>query len=271
MMQKTFQLLVIMLMWCLVSPVFAQEITDTNSILSLVATNPKPNTALVERYYAIEDLRQAVLLQAPQSPYLSKLNTMSKDLRKELDAKKLLRPLSPSSLALSGQYRSGVLSKDKVLDKPCPQFQTLVDDWSFALDLPSSLVTATWLMESGCGWTRPANGDGIFQIVSRDYGTGVMTTGHWIWMMTDFNDFVRAKFTWYNTANKVNNTLPFNYQFIDFTGVVRFGALYNGLSGWTVKWDIQPISVNYVYGKLNENYSGAVKDGLLVRVMKAMK
>ena len=98
-----------------------------------------------------------------------------------------------------------------------------------------------------------------------------MTTGQRIWMMYDFNDFLRAKFSRYATANKINNTLPFDYQHISYTGLVQFGALYNGLSGASIRGDIQPAAPHYVYGNLNDQYSGAVKDGLIVRVIKAMK
>lgn len=251
--------------------VAGQEIQDTSTIWWLIEHSQTPQRDMVGWYYAIEDLRQAVLVEAPQSPYLQKIEQISKDLRQELDAKKALRPLSSTSLSLLDQYRSGVLTNDKSLDKPCPQFAQLIDDWAFALDLPASLITATWLMESGCGRSRPANGDGIFQIVSKDYGTGVMTTGHRIWMVSDFNDFVRAKFARYHRVNAITTGFPMSYQYIDYTGVVKFGALYNGLSGANVRGDISPASVNYVFGKLNDQYSGAVKDGLLVRVMKVMK
>lgn len=240
-------------------------------IAKRIAQDPNPRESLVQRYYAIEDLHQAVQTQAPSSPTLTQLSTIKNKLRKEIDTKKSLLTQTSGAADLLGTYWSWVLTQSGSLDKPCPQFMTLVDDRSYALDLPSSLVTATWLMESGCWRYRPANGDGIFQIVSKDYGTGTIATGHRIWMMYDFDDFIRAKFAWYQKANNLTQQLPFSYQHIDYDSIVKFWSLYNGLSGATVKWNILPAAPNYVFGKLTDQYSWSQKDGLLVRVMKTLR
>ena len=42
---------------------------------------------------------------------------------------------------------------------------------SFANDFPTALTIAVWFRESTCGYYLPKNGDGPFQIVSKDYGT----------------------------------------------------------------------------------------------------
>lgn len=255
-----------------VSSVFAQETVSTvDDILTHISKEPRPRESLVQWYYAIDDLTQAVQTQAPQSSSLTKLNTIRSALRKELDRKKSLLIQTSGALSLLSQYRDGMLTRDRALEKNCTQQYTIADDRSYALDLPTSLVIATWLMESGCAWSRPSNGDGIFQIVSKDYGAGLISTGHRIWMMYDFNDFVRAKFAWYQKANNLTGSLPFSYQHIDYDSVVKFGALYNGLAGGTVRGTIYPAAPNYVFGKLNDDYSSAVKDGLLVRILKVLK
>ena len=89
-----------------------------------------------------------------------------------------------------------MLTSGFTLDKPCPQMYQIADDRSYALDLPTSLTLATWLMESGCGRYRPANGDGIFQIAALDYGTGAINTGLFIASIYDFRDVAVNKRKW---------------------------------------------------------------------------
>ena len=127
-----------------------QEISSLQDIMTQIEQQKNHNEALIQWYYAIEDLHQAVAKQAPNSPFIKKIALLSTELRTKIDEKKSLRPLSRSSLEFVDTYRDRVLTKSKPLDRPCPQFRTLVDDRAFALDLPTSLVTATWLMENGC-------------------------------------------------------------------------------------------------------------------------
>jgi hypothetical protein len=255
----------------LVSVSAEQSFFTLEDIKAKISKDSSPREALVQWYYAIEDLTQAVREQAPASPTLTKLTALQSGLRQELNTKKSLLTATTGSSQLLSLYWSGVLTVDKSLEDPCPQYDVLVDDRSYALDIPPSLVMATWLMESGCRRSRPSNGDGIFQIVSKDYGTGDITTGHWIWMMYDFNDFLRAKFAWYQKANNLTQVLPMSYRHIDYDSIIKFGALYNGLSWATVKWNILPAAPNYVFWKLTDQYSWSSKDGLLVRVMKVLK
>ena len=220
--------------------VFArQEITDVQDIITIVDSSKNPSESLVQRYYAFEDLRQEIRFQYSSPPLLSKtlsnLDLITDKLREELDLRKSLASQNKTIPSRVDQYRSGVVTNNKPLDKPCPQYETLVDDWSFAFDLPPSLVMATWLMESGCSRYRPNNGDGIFQITSKDYGTGKMNTGYRIWMVYDFNDFLRAKFLRYQKTNNLPQVLDMNYSYISYTGAVEFGALYNGLSGGKIR------------------------------------
>gem|GEM_PF-334807 len=247
------------------------KVATTNDIITLINKDANPREALVQWYYHIADLYQTVQRQASGSLASQKLAIIHDNLRSILDTKKDQTSSGSDFSDVTTKYWSGVTSKDTLLDKPCSSRQQLVDDRSYALDLPTPLVMATWLMESGCGWYRPSNGDGIFQIVSKDYGTGAISTGHRIWMMYDFNDFLHAKFARYHKANAITTGFPMSYTKMSYDDIVHFGALYNGLSGATVKGNIMPAAANYVFGKLNDTYSGAVKDGLMVRVMKAIR
>ncbi len=58
---------------------------------------------------------------------------------------------------------------------------------------------------------------------------------------------------------------------MDLDSLIKHGALYNGLANATIKWDIQPGAPAYVYGRYTDAYSGAVKDGLITRVLKVVK
>jgi hypothetical protein len=61
------------------------------------------------------------------------------------------------------------------------------------------------------------------------------------------------------------------YANLDLDSIIKHGALYNGLSWATIKWDIQPAAVQYVYGRYTDVYSGSVKDGLLTKILKSVQ
>lgn len=75
-----------------------------------------------------------------------------------------------------------------------------MDTISFANNFPTALTIATWYRETHCGYYLPANGDGPFQILSKDYGTGQITEAKFLNMMQDFIDFSKAKHLQYKTS-----------------------------------------------------------------------
>lgn len=229
--------------------------------------------SLVGRYYAIDDSYREMLSQigtVVSNDTIIRTKQLKDALRARIDGQKeSIKPYARMSWFIS-QYRSGVLTSWSVLDKPCPQMYQIADDRSYALDIPTSLTLATWLMESGCGRYRPGNGDGIFQIVSQDYGTGVMTTGLFIVKMYDFHALITNK--WRRWQKIISwQPITMSYTNRDYDTIVRHGALYNGLSGSYRQWIIEPWAPSYVFGKLNTTYAGAKKDWLLVRMMKVMQ
>ena len=73
----------------------------------------------------------------------------------------------------------------------------------------------------------PANGDGPFQIVSKDYGNGEITEEIFKQTIQDFIDFAKNKIDNYN--NRADDEFPplkISYTSFDYTGVVSFAALY---------------------------------------------
>jgi hypothetical protein len=74
-----------------------------------------------------------------------------------------------------------------------------MDTISFANNFPTALTIATRYREVTCGYYMPTNGDGPFQIVSKDYGTGQMTEAKFLQTIQDFIDFSKAKHLQYKT------------------------------------------------------------------------
>ena len=74
-----------------------------------------------------------------------------------------------------------------------------MDTISFANNFPTALTIATRYRETNCGYYFPNNGDGPFQILSRDYGTGQMTEAKFIGTIQDFINFSKAKYLQYKT------------------------------------------------------------------------
>ncbi len=70
---------------------------------------------------------------------------------------------------LSQYQGSGLAIADPLSENCIGRYQTL-DTLSFAYDFPTALTIAVWWKESSCGYYLPKNGDGPFQIMSKDYG-----------------------------------------------------------------------------------------------------
>ncbi|HBB04941.1 TPA: hypothetical protein DCZ39_08975 [Patescibacteria group bacterium] len=84
-----------------------------------------------------------------------------------------------------------------------------MDSISFANNFPTALTIATRYREVNCGYYLPANGDGPFQILSKDYGTGQITESKFIQTMQDFIDFSKYKISRYEKANKAEEHTEF--------------------------------------------------------------
>lgn len=172
------------------------------------------------------------------------------------------------------EYLSGVMI-DEESGVNCTWRYNTLDDMSFIYDLPTSLTTAIWYRETTCGYYLPKNGDGPFQIESKDYGTGQITSDVFIQSVEDFLVFAKNKINRYESVNKAQeNTwyqINLSYTGFDLTGVVRFGALYNSLSGNTVYWNILPKRPWYVWDGYGEEYSWAVRYGVFSKMIKSLE
>jgi len=123
----------------------------------------------------------------------------------------------------------------------CKQYYDLIDTISFANNFPTALTIATRYREASCRFYLPGNGDGPFQIVSKEYGAGDLTLTTFKQSVQDFIDFSKAKYG--NYHSKIGSI--FTYTGFDMTGIVNHAALYNG--GKIMSGVVVPLIPKYVY------------------------
>lgn len=128
-----------------------------------------------------------VLKELANAMYLPILNEKAK-------AKQASRTGKQEFLAA---YMTGI--KDISVPDNCTGRYNLLDTISFANNFPTALTMATRYRESNCGYYLPNNGDGPFQILSKDYGTGQINENLFVQTVQDFIDFSKAKRQQYKT------------------------------------------------------------------------
>ena len=167
------------------------------------------------------------------------------------------------------EYRKDIMIQDEFPIENCVGWYNTIDNISFANDFPTALTIAVWYKESNCGYYLPANGDGPFQIVSKDYGNGEITEEIFKQTIQDFIDFAKNKIDKYNKkADADFPEIKISYTWFDYTWVVSFAALYNW--GTRTGWMVQPNAPKYVFDGYGEDYSNAKKYGLLPALLKVL-
>lgn len=166
---------------------------------------------------------------------------------------------------------SGWFSKEIPTTDSCTGRYNTMDTISFANNFPTALMLATWYRETNCGYYLPANGDGPFQIVSKDYGTGQITEAKFLQTMQEFIDFSKGKIHRYNNVNEKNNrSINLTYTGFDITGIINYWTLYNSIS-WTIYRELlTPTNPKYVYDGYGQDYSGALRYGLVPKFLKIL-
>ncbi len=166
------------------------------------------------------------------------------------------------------QY-SGWFSQAITTADTCMGRYNTIDTISFANNFPTALTIAMRYRETTCGYYLPSNGDGPFQILSKDYGTGQITEAKFLQAIQDFIDFSKAKHTQYTTKLWIKLT----YTGFDMTGLVYHSALYNGA---TITWSATsgyvafPNNPKYVYDGYGSEYSGATRYGIIPKFLKVL-
>ena len=167
------------------------------------------------------------------------------------------------------EYRWNISINGEFPMDNCVWRYNLIDNISFANNFPTALTIAVWYKESNCGYYLPTNGDGPFQIVSKDYWNGEITEEIFKQTIQDFIDFAKNKINSYN--KKANDEFPIihiSYTWFDYTWVVSFAALYNW---WTrTWWMVQPNAPKYVFDGYGQHYANAKKYGLLPALLKVL-
>ena len=209
------------------------------------------------------------------------LGEIDNHLRAKLDTMK--KPAIIESIAAKEdfveQYSSWIIKEHSIPDR-CWEMYELLDDLSFVHDIPTAITLWTWYAETTCGFYLPVHptygSNGPFQIISKDYGTGEMTMELFKQTLEDFLIFARHKYNLYGWAkwNRENGyAVDVSYTWFDLTGVVRHGALYNGVASdhpmGNIYGEIRPKKDWYVYNNYKEERSGAVRHGFLPMVINA--
>ena len=98
-----------------------------------------------------------------------------------------------------------------------------MDTISFANNFPTALMMAVRYRETNCGYYLPSNGDGPFQILSKDYGTGQISEAKFLQIMQDYIDFSKGKMSRYNNVNAANNrSINLTYTGFNLTGIINY-------------------------------------------------
>ena len=171
------------------------------------------------------------------------------------------------------RYKYWILLDEEVSGNCLWRYNTL-DNLSFANNFPTALTIAVWYRESTCGYTLPRNGYGPFQIISKDYGSGTISEEVFVQTVQDFFDFSRNKIDRYNERNAGSElNIWLSYREASQTDLLRFAALYNGLSGGTVYGEIAPAAPKYFYeGYANEVWTGeSRKDWIFPMYLKVLE
>lgn len=151
----------------------------------------------------------------------------------------------------------------------CTGRYNTMDTLSYANNFPTALTIATRYRETNCGYYMPSNGDGPFQILSKDYGTGQITEAKFLTTIQDFIDFSQAKHLQYKTKLWISLT----YTWTNRTWLINHAGLYNGgLITWGMAtWNtVVPNNPHYLYDGYGEEYSGATRYGLIPKFLKVL-
>lgn len=168
------------------------------------------------------------------------------------------------------QYQGSGLENADPIKENCYGWYNTLDMLSFAYDFPTALTIAVWYRESTCGYYLPRNGDGPFQIVSKDYGNGTITREIFETSIIDFLEFAKGKIARYNQRNP-ESPIQLSYGKINYQDLYKFAGLYNGLSGGTVYGDIGPAAPKYFFEKMPGEFENGKKNGLFLQFLRALE
>ncbi len=164
---------------------------------------------------------------------------------------------------------SGLALADSLSENCLGRYPTL-DSMSFAYDFPTPLTLAVWFRESNCGYYLPKNGNGPFQITTKDYGTWAINRAIFETTVEDFLVFAKRKIERYNSKNPETPIL-LSYKNFNYADLYKFAGLYNGLSGGTVYGAIGPAIPKYFFEKMPWSFEQGKRNGLFPQFLRVLE
>jgi len=138
---------------------------------------------------------------------------------------------------------------------------SIYDDVGRAFGIPPVVLAATHWIETTCRRWMHVNGP--YQIMSHQYTTWDLSDAFFFSQTVAVARFIHNKVRRYNSRNP-DHQLLMAYTGMSVDDVVRFGALYNGLSGGRILHPIAPARPVYVWGNWGERKER--KNGLIVAI-----
>jgi len=245
-----------------------QDVTQINLIKAQLDTASSGNVQTKWDFYIqLKTLKEQYASNEQLSYYLDMLSAYT--ITQVNNQKTVVKATSKQfKQNFSDQYSGGFSVEITGIDSCTWRYNT-IDSISFANNFPTALTMATRYRETTCGYYLPNNGDGPFQILSKDYGTGTITEAKFLQSVQDFIDFSKAKYVQYTNRLWISLT----YTGFNMTGLVNHAALYNWatITGSTESGYVAlPINPNYVYDGYGAAYSGATRYGIVPKFLKVL-
>lgn len=141
----------------------------------------------------------------------------------------------------------------------------IIDQIAKQEGIPTALIITTWKMEHNCYFDNTANWHGIFQIYSKNYGTGVLSEEWFKQQIRDFIAVAKWKINHYNNNKKYWTwNVNISYDKFDIDSIRIFAFLYN----W-VKKDKNPWNSEYVNWNLTPEIKYS-KDWFILTFIKVL-
>lgn len=89
-------------------------------------------------------------------------------------------------------------------------------------------------------------------------------------MIEDFLAFSKHKIKRYNSKNP-QSPIKLSYDEVNYPDLLKYAALYNGLSGGTVYGEILPAAPGYFWQKMSGEYAQAKRNGLFAQFLRVLE
>ena len=150
---------------------YTPDTATTEQLTSLKTTLANVSAEDLWKYYKqLSQLKTAVRGHDDRLDYL--LSNLSDFSYSQFSSQKSLSKqlAKPYKQEFITDYQDKLLL-DSEIPTNCLGWYNLLDNLSYANNFPTALTIAVWHRETTCGYILPKNGDGPFQIVSKDYGS----------------------------------------------------------------------------------------------------